>query len=228
MLNSKVRGLFFIQKQKKEYNKHMKKFKKDYLKAKKRVIKKISKLHPDKIKGLRLLILGTTLIFGLSVFRLSHQVRLSFNTQPTQVIKYDSPSPKTIQLPRFKITLDISLARIINGIWSVDEVNANYLASSASPGEQGNIVIYGHNSNDIFGPLRWTDVGDEIIITNSEGKEFKYIVSQIIETNPNDISWVSPKDTETLTLYTCAGFLNTKRHIVIAYPKVEEILDIKF
>ena len=85
----------------------MKKFKKDYLKTKKRIIKKIRKIGPDKIKGLRFLILGTALIFGLSVFRLSYEVRLSFNTQPTQVSEYSSPSPKTIKFPRFKIILDV-------------------------------------------------------------------------------------------------------------------------
>jgi LPXTG-site transpeptidase (sortase) family protein len=206
----------------------MNKFKKDYLKTKKSVIKKIQSLGTEKIKGLRLLLIGTTLIFGLSIIRISQEVRLSFNTQPQEFIALKNPPPKSIRLPRFKITLDIALARITDGVWSIDEQRANYLVTSASPGNEGNIVIYGHNSNEVFGPLRWTDVGDEIVVTNSDEVEFKYIVAQIEEVSPDEINWLNPKDTETLTLYTCAGFLNTKRHLVIAYPKVDQTLDIGF
>lgn len=199
----------------------MSKFKSDYHKTKKRVYKKIRKLGDDKIRGLRLVVLGLILIFGLSIYRISQEVRLSFNTEPAVTIEHKNPPPINVYLPRFKTSVDVTLARIFKGVWSIDEQNANYLVSSASPGNEGNIIIYGHNSHEVFGPLRWSNVGDEIVVTNSESKEFTYIVSHIEETTPDDIEWVSAKDTETLTLYTCSGFLNKKRHIVVAYPKAK-------
>lgn len=105
-----------------------------------------------------------------------------------------------------------------NNNWTISETEASYLKQSAKPGENGNIIIYGHNTRDIMGNIRALK-GDEIItLTTKSGEERKYKISLITEVNPDQTEYLLPTPEETLTLYTCSGFLDSKRFIVQARP----------
>jgi LPXTG-site transpeptidase (sortase) family protein len=177
-------------------------------------------LDQAKRRGLGFVVVGCSLMFIVVVYRFQQLRRLSFDAGNQLVQSTGTLSPaKTIRLSRYRVTLDVTEAGISDGVWQISENTANHLNQSANPGEGGNVVIYGHNSSEVFGPLRWMSKGEEIEVTNNEGKVTIYVIDQIIETNPEDIQWILPKDKETLTVYTCSGFLNSKRHVVVAYPK---------
>jgi len=114
--------------------------------------------------------------------------------------------------------LSISEAEITDGTWEVSFEGASHWSNSANPGRGGNIVIYGHNKRHLFGPIRWLETGDQIELVNSEGKVFKYEVSEYFITKRDDVSHVLAKDEEVLTLYTCTGWFDSQRHIVQARP----------
>ena len=118
-----------------------------------------------------------------------------------------------------RLSLDISEGAIVDGVWQISKVGASHLNVSANPGEGGNIVIYGHNKNSLFGPIRWIEKGAEIEINDENGNKYSYVVSETLEVSPDKIEYVLPKNEEILTLYTCSGFLDSKRYIVIARPK---------
>jgi len=103
-------------------------------------------------------------------------------------------------------------------VWQVSEKGASHLSISANPGEKGNIVIYGHNKNNLFGPIRWLEKGDSIKVINEEEKEFLYKVVGTVQVNPTELEYVLPKEKEILTLYTCDGFLDSRRYVVLAEP----------
>ena len=177
-------------------------------------------LDQAKRRGLGFVVVGCTLMLVVAIYRFQQLRRLSFNAGDQLEQSTGTLSPvKTIRLSKYRVTLDVTEVGINDGVWQISETTANHLNQSANPGEGGNIVIYGHNSSEVFGPLRWMSKGEEIEVANHEGVVSVYVIDQIIETNPEDIQWILPKDKETLTVYTCSGFLNSKRHIVVAFPK---------
>ncbi|QJA08067.1 class D sortase [Romboutsia sp. CE17] len=76
------------------------------------------------------------------------------------------------------------------------------------PGENGNFCIAGHSStvyNNVFNNLKKIKLNDEIKITTSKG-EFTYIVSDIFETEPTNMSVLNQdNDLKELTIVTCTN-----------------------
>lgn len=83
---------------------------------------------------------------------------------------------------------------------------------TALPGEAGNVYIFGHSSDylwskgsyrTVFAALPQAEIGDEVKLSNSEGKVFTYIIVEKFITGPNDLSVLAqPKDRKMLTLQT--------------------------
>jgi len=169
----------------------------------------------------KILVLGLLIIVALLGFRVMGDDNLFFRGEVKTTSENRLPKPNKIVIEKVNINLKVEEGNVLNGKWEVSENFASHLSSSQSPSGNGNIVIYGHNKDSIFGPIRWLSEGDEIKLINEEGKEFGYKVEKTLEVSANDIQWVNPKNEETLTLYTCTGFLDLKRYIVIAKPYEE-------
>jgi LPXTG-site transpeptidase (sortase) family protein len=127
-------------------------------------------------------------------------------------------SPVNLTIPAIDLTVSIKGASIINGIWQTDSVKALHLSASANPGENGNIVIYGHNTGNIFGRLNETKFGNSVIITSDTGSKYVYIIDTIKTVSPNFVSIIGPSPVELLTIYTCSGFMDTQRFVIQAHP----------
>ena len=121
-----------------------------------------------------------------------------------------------ILIPRIGIDLSISPTKIINNQWEISEKSASYLLGSGIPGREGNVVIYGHNKNHLFGPIRWLEKEDEIKVINKKGEKFVYKVVETKTVSPETVEVLAPTDDATLTLYTCTGFLDRERFVVVA------------
>jgi LPXTG-site transpeptidase (sortase) family protein len=106
----------------------------------------------------------------------------------------------------------------VNGVWAVSQTSANHVQASALPGEAGNIIIYGHNLNTIFGYLVDQRVGTVVDIRTNDGKLHKYKISDIHIVDPSQTDLLAPTTTEILTLYTCTGFLDSQRFVARATP----------
>lgn len=86
------------------------------------------------------------------------------------------------------------------------------LGNTANPGTQGNIVIGGHSSNNVFNAggykyvfvnLRQLEIGD-ILYLNYEGVRYTYrvtVAKKIVA--PTDTSVLQPTSVPTVTLFTC-------------------------
>lgn len=105
------------------------------------------------------------------------------------------------------------------GEWSVTQDGANYANGSARPGQAGNIVIYGHNTSSVFGPLRNATIGQSVMLTDTAGSTHRYRISGIAIVGEGDTALLAPTSTETLTLYTCAGRHDSQRLVVRAVPE---------
>lgn len=146
---------------------------------------------------------------------------LSFNQRPPDQITKPirASSPILIKIEEINLVLPVESSQIKNGVWEVSEKSASFLESSARPGEEGNIVIYGHNKLKIFGKLNNRKLlGKAVEIQAEDNTIHSYRIVEMKTVNPDEINEVMPTDHEVLTLYTCTGFLDSKRLVLKAYP----------
>lgn len=123
--------------------------------------------------------------------------------------------PVKIQLPSGK-HINLVRTQLSDGTWYVDDTQGNYLSESAGLETPGNVVIYGHNYPQIFGSLDEVKTGELVSVIDQNQVEHRYQIEGITEVDPSDTSWIQPTTEPLLTLYTCSGFLDSKRLIVRA------------
>lgn len=167
-------------------------------------------------------LLGTILILIGLYFDYQKKI-LSFYITPVVSEKPpDKPhlsKPVSIKIRDADIDITIQEGEIRNGIWEISEDSASYLDTSAKPGGEGNVIIYGHNKKQIFGNLiDRSEKGQIIEVFTEDGKSYSYKIEEVRTVEPTDIDVVSATDYELLTVYTCSGFLNSDRLVLKASP----------
>lgn len=173
---------------------------------------------PQKIGlGLALLLLGTIFILG-------NQKQVFSSTFKNEPVKVEGLSnkavdvknfPTKILIPSLSIDLPVKEAKVVNGYWEVFDDKAAWGEGSGIPGQIGNQVIFAHAREGLFLPLKDIKTGMKIYVFTS-GSWFSYEVKEVKSVYPNEVSVIAPTKDETLTLYTCTGFKDTKRLIVVA------------
>lgn len=168
-----------------------------------------------------LIVLGTLCIsYSLYLFYLRVAPnRLSFASVPTSSINKHVPYvPTAISIPSLSIQLPIHPAIVKNNTWETTDTGISYLITSTLPGKKGNSVFYGHNYESLLGKLPRIQAKDTIEITLSNGDHKKYTVSYTQIVTPDSTYIVDQTADERITLYTCTGFFDSKRFVVVAVP----------
>ncbi|MDI3341700.1 MAG: sortase [Sphaerobacter sp.] len=113
--------------------------------------------------------------------------------------------------------------------WQVADYAAGHHRTSANPGEDGNIVISGHDDwrGEVFRDLPHLALGDPIILVTPEG-EHRYAVAELVYRKDTGAplaerlatgQFLSPMPEERVTLVTCWPYgIDDHRLIVIAKP----------
>jgi LPXTG-site transpeptidase (sortase) family protein len=167
--------------------------------------------------------------FGLGVLffavyvglRINQEIQLSIVTpqiSSEQHSKKETANPTQIVISKIGIDLPIEETVIKNGIWQISANGASHLTISAKPNEEGTIIMYGHNTTNRFGPIRWLTKGDKIELKTSDGKKYTYVIAKTMKVSPDRMEIFKQKG-ETLILYTCDGFADLQRFVVIAKKK---------
>jgi len=145
---------------------------------------------------------------------------LGFQNQPKPVKEFnvESKKPFGLKIAKAKISLSVEESEINNGNWEVSRDGASHLNTSQVPGNDGNIVIYGHNKSNILGSLNSVKIGDEVVVTTRDNENHIYKVKSIEVVSPSRVDVINPTDKEVLTIYTCTGLLDSKRLVVKAEP----------
>lgn len=147
--------------------------------------------------------------------RLNAELLAQAQQQQLEETQRQQATPVHLQIGTY-LNIGIESGTVQNNVWSVSPTQATYWSESGLPGFGGNIVIYGHNTRSILGPLRWVPKGEMIVLTTTAGEKVEYQITEIHEVNPNQVEFLQPTDEETVTVYTCSGFLDSKRYIVRA------------
>ena len=194
------------------------------------------RISAQKLPQVITLALGVILV-GIGIFIASQntvnlvQSSVSFASEPVEVQGFNetevTAEPRRILIPEIGIDLDVEVSEIVNGYWEVHEDKAGWGMGSGVPSEIGNQVIFAHARKGLFGSLDEIKVNSKVYVLsektveNEGGTNFwnEYEVTEIKEVYPNQTEVIKPvEDKEILTLYTCSGFNDNKRLIVIAEP----------
>lgn len=168
-----------------------------------------------------LLLLGFGLvclaISGTHLYKRLNPQQLAFTHLPRQeVSQIKNAVPSKIEIPSLKLSLPIFPAEIINNEWVTTDKGVSYVMSSPLPGEKGNSILYGHNFSNILGKLPNIKPGETITITFTNGIKQTFVTDKTAVVTPSDSSVLATTDEPAITIYTCTGFLDSKRFVVKA------------
>ncbi len=179
------------------------------------------------VAGVFLLGLGLLIPTVLSKKLLNNDISIanvseSIDDNPIQIDESllkdnDNPEhfPQRVLMPQLGIDVVIDPAKVVNGRWEVYEKVGSYGLGSGVPGTNDNTVVFAHAREGLFLPLKSVEK-DMIVYVLTDNEWYQYRVADIKEVFPNDVSVIKPTEDETLTLYTCTGFADSKRLIVSA------------
>lgn len=157
--------------------------------------------------------------FRWTSLRLDRQTVQAYLDQEAQSTPADPTLryPVRIFIPGL-IDLGIEPHVYAEGEWTISTNQASYLTASARPGESGNIIIYGHNKWPIFGKLTSLQGQEIITLYLQDGSERQYQIESLAEVAPTQTELLQPTATEVLTVYTCTGWLDSRRLVIRAHP----------
>lgn len=159
------------------------------------------------------------LIFGFYLTHLRYSPKtLAFEGASSLSQASHATLPRMIKINSINIVLPVVASKITNNLWETTPDGVSFLTTSAKPGSKGNSVFYGHNWGSILGNLHKTKPGDKIEIVMDNGKKYEYDVEYTAVVEPTQTSVINDVGDERLTIYTCTGFLDTKRFVVVAKP----------
>lgn len=183
----------------------------------KEIFNKIKVLYKEERQGFLFLASGILLLLVYSGWRYHQDRILSFNAKEIAKSVF-STGIKPVYIKIYPIGVDVSIGETVikDGVWVIQPNKASYLTASAGIGDKGNMIIYGHNKDNILGPIRYIKAGAKIELKGSDEKTYYYEVLKTDVVNPDNLEYVLPKDEEVLTLYTCSGFMDSKRFVVVA------------
>lgn len=147
--------------------------------------------------------------------------RLAFNNyqEKQQAFSPTSDMPERIVIQKANVDLPILQSKITNHIWESTANGVSYLTSSPVPGSKGNSIMYGHNWENLLGSLRKVTPGDTIVIHTKSGSTLEFVVKTLQEVTPSQTSVLANTKDKRLTIYTCTGFMDSKRLVVTAFLK---------
>jgi LPXTG-site transpeptidase (sortase) family protein len=109
-------------------------------------------------------------------------------------------------------------AAVVGNQWDTYDTAVSWLSTSAAPLTGGNIVLFGHNTQKLFGILKQLKRGDLLTVTTQE-RVIPYRVYESVEVMPSNITYIT-SDIDRLTMYTCSGPFDSRRLFVLARPLI--------
>ena len=164
-----------------------------------------------KFFSILLILIGSAFLYLATADRFSTANFQSKSVEATEA----QVKPLKIFIPKLDKTLAISGGFVTNNRWTVSETGVSFLTTSAVPGNLGNAVLYGHNRDAILGKLWKVQSGDLVYVVLSDGSISKYQIFERKEVKPNEVEILGNVGDSRLTIYTCSGFLDSARFVVV-------------
>lgn len=169
-----------------------------------------------RLVDLLLLCLGLLLlVYGGYLLALRHRPIAPVQATELNASVSSPTTPTRIEISALSLSLPIYPSAIVDGKWQTTSQGVSYLSSSSLPGEVGNTIMYGHNWPNLLGGLGKVKPGDTIDIYLGD-KQLTYRVEYVATVSSADSVIKEDSTDARLTLYTCTGWLDSKRLVVSA------------
>jgi sortase A len=124
---------------------------------------------------------------------------------PKQAIQIDIPAIGVLSWP------------IVQGDgWEQLKKGVAQHLGSANPGENGNVVLSGHNDvfGEVFRNLDKLQPGDQIILYTMQ-QQYIYLVTETLIVEPTQVEVMNPTIDPTVTLISCYPYMRDNKRIVV-------------
>ena len=143
---------------------------------------------------------------------------LTFKEYPTKVVALSIETPNTIHIPSINVHLPIVPAVADKNKWETTEKGVSYLLSTPLPGDKGNSVMYGHNWTSLLKNLPQVRTGERVYVIMKDGTKREFKIEYTATVNADQTYIIDNTPDTRITIYTCVGFLDSKRFVVVAKP----------
>lgn len=126
--------------------------------------------------------------------------------------------PTRLVISDLGIDLPIYTTELVNGDWEEIDNGILYLSNSAIPGESGNSIIYGHNTPKLLGNLKNAQKDALIKIKYANGESKSFNITNTFNVTPDQTHILKTSKKPKITIFTCNGFFDEKRFVVVAIP----------
>lgn len=131
-------------------------------------------------------------------------------TSPSQVIA------ESLLLPTNDQPLPLVLTTALNNDWQVSSQGVSWLQLGDRAQQRGKI-LYGHNWPNLLGKLAQTEIGQTIQVRYSDHTQEAYEIQSQFTVSASRLDVLElAKDPDILLIYTCSGWLDRERLVVIA------------
>lgn len=163
-------------------------------------MKKLAKLF----LGLSLLCLVLTLFF---VYQRYVPQKFVFASDHNENIASATAFPEELIIKNLNIDLPVIPAENVNGVWETTGKGVSF----------SNGVFYGHNWPNLLGKITNIKPNQKIQVkyNNQKVSDFTVTSTSVVSANNTDIL-ENNSNGSLITIYTCTGFLDSKRFVVLA------------
>lgn len=142
-------------------------------------------------------------------FSQSPAIPATFTTRETQL-------PTQLTISKQQINLPITPASIINGEWQLSTTGISLLQTQPLTDSAHGYILYGHNWPVLLGNLQRTRIGDTLSLSYTGGEQDNYLITSKFTVTPTQLDILNLAQPNTVLLYTCTGFMDSRRLIVLA------------
>ena len=168
------------------------------------------------ILSLLFIIIGAAVLIWPSFLKARPLFLVSSKAQNSQSDLNIGAKPAKLYIPRLSRILYVSDGYVTGNRWIISQTGVSFYPESALPGtSSGNSVLYGHNTEEILGGLWQVQDGDFLYVVLKNGEFVKSQVFEKKEITPKQVEILNSSADSRLTIYTCSGFLDTARFVVV-------------
>ncbi len=175
------------------------------------------------VKLLALLFVVNIVAIGAVVQFIRPNAAEAFSIQQVQIQQPDvsepdfiSGTPTRLIVPDSKINIDISDGEYDSHTkeWTLENKQVHHALITPKPNNTaGNTFIYGHNNRETLAALLDAELGTEAMLETEEGITFRYVLREVKDVDPTDVSIFEYQGPAILTLQTCSGAWYEQRRL---------------
>lgn len=152
---------------------------------------------------------------------LRRYITFPFDPQLTPIVHAEveekEPFPVQLVIPSQRIELPIIPSQLKDEQWQITGNGVSLLQTSQPTLKEKGLIIYGHNWKSLLGDLHKAKIGEKITLVYSNGDATQYFIQSIMTVRPTQLDVLDLAKADTLLVYTCTGFLDSQRLVVLAH-----------